>query len=135
MPTYDFKSAIKRVFEAAECRTQIELAKFLGVRQSSISDAKRRKSIPDNWLVKLLKKKQINPEWTLYGKGAKFLVPADLTYNEPHVVRVTVIRPPAECSAQELINELVRRALNKPAVEKGQEGSAKPINTQGDESE
>ena len=39
-------SALSRVFEAAGCRTQSELADFLGVRQSSISDAKKRGSVP-----------------------------------------------------------------------------------------
>lgn len=46
-------SAIDRVFEAAECRTQIALAELLGIKQSSISFAKRRGTIPADWLVKL----------------------------------------------------------------------------------
>ena len=45
---------LSRVFEAAECRTQMELADVLGIRQSSISDAKRRGVIPPEWLIKLL---------------------------------------------------------------------------------
>ncbi len=45
-----FEAQYGRVFEAAGCRTQAELAAFLGIRQSSISDAKRRKSIPAEWL-------------------------------------------------------------------------------------
>ena len=47
-------SALSRVFEAADCRTQSELADFLGVRQSSISDAKKRGSVPADWLLTLL---------------------------------------------------------------------------------
>ncbi|MDR2820841.1 MAG: helix-turn-helix domain containing protein [Desulfovibrio sp.] len=75
METYDFENALKRVFEAAECRTQVKLGDFLQVRQSSVSDAKSRKSIPAEWLIKLFDKKQISPNWILYGKGAKCLGP------------------------------------------------------------
>ena len=113
MAAYDFEGAIKRVFEAAECRTQVELANFLQVRQSSVSDAKRRKSIPSEWLVKLFEKKRISPDWILYGEGGKHLVALDAGQIMSHVVRVTEVRPPNECSAQELFNELVRRALEK----------------------
>lgn len=34
--------ALQRFFEAVECRTQAELAEFLGIKQSSISDAKKK---------------------------------------------------------------------------------------------
>ncbi|GAB1410048.1 hypothetical protein MASR1M90_12020 [Desulfovibrionales bacterium] len=47
-PDTSFESQYKRVFEAAECRTQAQLASVLEVRQSSISDAKRRKIFPLN---------------------------------------------------------------------------------------
>lgn len=42
---------LQRVFEAAGCTTQVELAAFLGIQQSSISDAKKRKAIPADWLM------------------------------------------------------------------------------------
>ena len=112
-PQSDFDSQYRRVFEVAECKTQVELAALLGIRQSSISDAKRRKHIPADWRVKLFEKKRINPEWILNGDGAKYLIPADAGQDKPHVVRVTEIRPPQECSAQELFNELVRRAMQE----------------------
>lgn len=113
-PDASFEAQYKRVLEAAECRTQVELAAVLNVRQSSISDAKRRKSIPAEWRVKLFEKKRVNPEWILHGGDIKYLGPADPAQNMPHVVRVTEIRPPESCSAQELFTELVRRALEKP---------------------
>ena len=110
-PDTSFESQYKRVFEAAECRTQVQLAALLDIQQSSISDAKRRKNIPADWRMKLFEKKRINPEWILCGQGAKYLVPADSGQSLPHVVKVVEIRPPVECSAQDLFNELVRRAL------------------------
>ncbi|MCD7982758.1 MAG: helix-turn-helix domain containing protein [Desulfovibrio sp.] len=44
-------------------RTQIELANFFGIRQSLVSDAKRRGKIPSDWLMILLQTKNVNPEW------------------------------------------------------------------------
>ena len=136
-PQSDFESQYRRVFEAAECRTQAELAAILNIRQSSISDAKKRKSIPADWRVKLFEKKRINPEWILYGEGAKYLIPADEQQGLPHVVRVTEVRPPQECSAQELFNELVRRAMNQPDIEATRKGVAAswfPVKKAGEES-
>ncbi len=68
---------LERIFAVAECCTQVELANFFGVKQSSISDAKRRKTIPSRWLIKLLRLKGVNPEWVITGRGARFLVPKD----------------------------------------------------------
>ena len=101
--------ALKRVFEAAECRTQVELAAFLGIRQSSVADAKKRQSIPAEWLITLLQQKGINPDWILTGQGSRYLRPAD--DNAATVIRMTEIRPPEQCTTQELVTELVRRSL------------------------
>ena len=104
--------ALQRFFEAAGCRTQVELAKFLGLKQSSISDAKKRGSIPSDWLMTLLRLKRVNPEWVLTGHGARLLQPAD--YEEvlgPQCVYVKEVRPPEECTIEELMFEIVRRAI------------------------
>lgn len=55
-------------------RTQIELADFFGIRQSSISDAKRRGKIPSGWLVILMRVKNVHPEWILTRTGPCFMV-------------------------------------------------------------
>ena len=39
------------------------------------------------------------------------------TWNGPHVVYVAETKPPEQCSFQELINELVRKTLQKPTTE------------------
>lgn len=133
-PDISFESQYKRVFEAAECRTQMQLADVLEVRQSSISDAKRRKNIPAEWRVKLFEKKRINPEWILSGVGAKYLVPANSGQTMSHVVKVVEVRPPSECSAQDLVNELVRRAmlpLDVEAVQKEVAATWIPVKKRG----
>ena len=63
--------ALQRFFEAVECRTQAELAEFLGIKQSSISDAKK-KTIPPDWLLTALRKKGIRPDGILTGQGAPY---------------------------------------------------------------
>ena len=103
---------LERVFEAAGCRTQVELADFLGITQSSIADAKKRKRIPAEWLLTLWRKRGINPDWILTGQGARGLRPADSSeVTIPSVVYVKETRPPEECSMEELITEVVRRAV------------------------
>lgn len=110
-PDTSIESQYKRIFEAAECSTQVQLAEVLEVRQSSVSDVKRRKAVPAEWLLKLFEKKRINPEWVRMGTGAKYLKPANANAAMPQVVKVVEVRPPSECSAQDLVNELVRRAM------------------------
>lgn len=63
-----FEVIFKRIQTATGTRTQIELAALLEIRQSSISDAKRRKSIPIYWMHTLMEKCGINPYWIKYGE-------------------------------------------------------------------
>jgi hypothetical protein len=64
-----FEDAFDRIKKATGLRTQVEVAKLLDIRQSSISDAKRRKSIPDGWLIKLYQLYGLNPNWILEGNN------------------------------------------------------------------
>lgn len=105
-----FNEIMMRIQSVTNTKTQVELAKFLGIRQSSISDAKKRRAIPAEWLIKLLKNKNTNPDWILLGVEPIFLGPA-IGESAARIVYLTEIKPPKECSAQELITELVSRAL------------------------
>ena len=106
-----FEAQYLRFLEAAECVTQQELADFLQISRPAVSDAKRRKRIPLQWLMTLYEKARINPEWIRRGGKAKYLMSADAMDAPVSVVQTTEVRPPEACSAQELFNELVRRAL------------------------
>lgn len=68
-----FDEAFDRIKKATGMRTQVEIAKMLDIRQSSISDAKRRQSIPDSWLIKLYQVYNLNPNWILDGELPQFL--------------------------------------------------------------
>jgi len=68
-----FEEAMERIQEQTGLRTQVRLAECLGIRQSSISDAKRRGTIPDAWLIGLYEKFRLNPTWIKTGAGAAYL--------------------------------------------------------------
>lgn len=99
--------ALSRVFEAAECSNQTELANLLGIKQSSVSDAKRRGAVPPEWLLTLFHKKGVNPDWIKTGNGPKHFGQAA----DGKIKTVTLVRPSADCTIEELIAEIVRRAL------------------------
>ena len=73
---FNFAEAMQRIHEATRTRTQVEIAETLNIRQSSISDAKRRNSIPDSWLVALFDKYRLNPDWVRAGTGPQTLTDA-----------------------------------------------------------
>lgn len=69
----EFKAVYTRIMFATSTRTQSEVADVLEIRQSSISDAKRRNAIPADWFMKLFEKYGLNPDWLKQGEGPMFL--------------------------------------------------------------
>lgn len=68
-----FQEVYDRIRLATNARTQVELADVLEIRQSSISDAKRRDSVPADWYMKLFEKFGLNPDWLKKGTGPMYL--------------------------------------------------------------
>ena len=66
-----FDEQMERIKLVLNRRTQTELAKFFGVSQSAISDAKRRRRVPPSWLVILERVKNVNRDWVLTGNGPR----------------------------------------------------------------
>lgn len=62
-----FEAGFERLRITLGFKNQKELADILEIRQSSISDAKRRAVIPADWAMKLLRKERINPHWIYVG--------------------------------------------------------------------
>lgn len=65
--------AMQRIKAVTRSRTQVELADIFGIRQSSISDAKRRRQVPPGWLVTLVQRYAASPAWILDGQGQPYL--------------------------------------------------------------
>jgi len=70
-----FDESLERIKKATGTRTQVQLAEILNIRQSSISDAKRRSSIPAEWYIKLYRTHGLNPEWLSDGIEPVYLKP------------------------------------------------------------
>jgi hypothetical protein len=71
--TDEFKAGYDRIAKALGIKTQVGLAEILNIRQSSISDAKRRGVIPGEWAMKLFKNHRLNPRWIYDGLPPMFL--------------------------------------------------------------
>ncbi len=69
----NFDEVFDRIRLATGTRTQVELAEVLHIRQSSISDAKRRNSVPSDWFLKLFEQFGLNPDWLKKGAGPMYL--------------------------------------------------------------
>lgn len=69
------EAVIRRMLDAANLRTQTELADLLGVGKAAITDAKRRDQIPADWLLKLCRERHVNPIWLESGLGSARLAP------------------------------------------------------------
>lgn len=67
-----FDDIYERIKLALQVRTQVELAEKIKIKQSSISDAKRRRSIPTDWLIKLHDTYDLNIDWLRWGKGPMY---------------------------------------------------------------
>lgn len=72
-----FEQAFERIKAVTGAKTQLDVGEILGIRQSSISDAKRRGAIPAGWQVIMLKRYGVNPEWLDTGEGPMYLAPSD----------------------------------------------------------
>ena len=126
MERHEFDAAYARICEVCGMKTQTELSAYLGIRQSSISDAKRRMMIPAAWLLTLLTREGVNPAWILTGGGSKFLVPASLPPSSSTLLLARLAGPELEqriraglMSATECIAEEIR-ALAEGKEEKGE---------------
>ena len=105
-----FEAAIQRIMRAVGARTQVELANSIDIRQSSISEAVRRGSIPDTWLLRLVVKYSLNPLWILHGTGSQYLVAREAPPNTPDYGQALRNAPVAA-----LLRALADR-LNRPDI-------------------
>lgn len=72
MTTTKFESFLKRVFEATGITSQTELASALNINRSAITQARKKDSIPDKWILQLYRSFGLNPDWVETGIGQNF---------------------------------------------------------------
>lgn len=81
-----FEAVYARMLFAAGVRTQSELAEVLGLRQASISEAKKRKSIPSQWCMRLYDACGVRVDWQRQGVGP--------VYDEKKLAELELFRHP-----------------------------------------
>ncbi len=62
-----FDKFLQKIKIATKIEKQAELAEALGIRQPTVSDAKKRNSAPAEWLMKLYESHNLDPLWLAYG--------------------------------------------------------------------
>lgn len=70
---FDVDDILARILYSTGLKTQTELAEKLGVRRAAITDAKRRKTIPSEWFLKLCRMYNLSPLWLESGLGPMHL--------------------------------------------------------------
>jgi hypothetical protein len=65
----EFDDVFNRLKTAAGVKTDTELGQFLGIRQSSISGAKKRKVLPSSWVLSVASKTNVSADWLYFGYG------------------------------------------------------------------
>jgi phage repressor protein C with HTH and peptisase S24 domain len=68
-----FESFLQRVFQATGITSQTELASVLKINRSAITQARKKNSIPDKWILQLYKTYGLNPDWVETGSGQTFI--------------------------------------------------------------
>lgn len=71
----NFASFYERVAEAAGINSLAELAQILGLNRSSITQARKKDTIPASWLLQLFRRYGLNPDWLEKGLDPKYLRP------------------------------------------------------------
>jgi phage repressor protein C with HTH and peptisase S24 domain len=73
MSSVKFEIFTKRIGEALSIRSQNELASNIGVNPSAITQARKKDTIPDKWILQLYRKYGLNPDWVERGIGPTFI--------------------------------------------------------------
>ena len=106
-----FEDQLNRIYLVTRKRTMVELADYLGIKQATISDARRRGKIPSNWLIILMRVKSVFPEWILTGTGPCFVPNTRNGYETGQEFAERQVEEEAlrKLSSRALAEELIRR--------------------------
>ena len=69
MDSSSFDEIFRRFQSVTGTSTQQELADVLGIKQSTISESKKRGTVPPGWFLVLFEMRGVNPDWLKQGKG------------------------------------------------------------------
>ena len=66
-----FDEVVSRMMDAAKVSTETDLAEVLGIKQASISTARRRGKIPPAWIMDIATKCRVSTDWIAFGRGGR----------------------------------------------------------------
>jgi len=73
-----FSKVVKRVYAECKIDGQLELARILEVSPPSVHRGFKDKALPARWLLTLMRKYNLNPDWLMYGEPhKKYMVATD----------------------------------------------------------
>lgn len=64
-----FDERMDRLWSASGAKSDAQFAKVLGIKQQSVSSARKRKQLPFVWVVEISEKFNVSSDWLLYGTG------------------------------------------------------------------
>ena len=68
----DFSAQIERIKEACGAKTDMDLAKILEIKHSSVASARKRESIPPRWFVEISNRYGVSADWLIFGEAPKY---------------------------------------------------------------
>lgn len=116
-----FSEQMERIRLVTGAYTQTELAVCLGIRQSSVSNAKRHGAVPAEWLLTLACSLNVNPDWILTGKGEMHLEAPGGIHDGPEAAREiaeamkALRRLPSKVLADELLRRIALAESERPS--------------------
>jgi phage repressor protein C with HTH and peptisase S24 domain len=63
----EFRLLLGRIKQALGVRSDTSVARALGLSQSTMSSAKKKKQIPSSWIIQIAKEKGVSLDWLVYG--------------------------------------------------------------------
>lgn len=72
-----FDIFIRRAFEALQISSQNKLAILLGINRAGITQAKKKGTVPEKWILDLYRQYGINPDWIETGQGKMVIAERD----------------------------------------------------------
>ena len=72
-----FDIFIRRAFEALQISSQNKLAILLGINRAGITQAKKKGTVPEKWILELYRQYGINPDWIETGQGKMVIAERD----------------------------------------------------------
>lgn len=66
----DSNAILDRLLSGAGLHRDAQLAVFLGVSPQAVSQARRKRKIPEGWVVKVARECNLSMDWLMFGRGS-----------------------------------------------------------------